>query len=366
MSRAGSTITLTEQKHSRPGNVHDDLSSIHLDLYRLAPHAGERGGSRRVAGLPTEVSLKTSKDRQSVVVQALYADGITRDVTDEVQWSLADDKIAAREANVLRAAGDGQTQLSVAFGGQSVQIPVAVTEAEAERSVSFKLDVMPIFMKSGCNTGSCHGAARGKDGFRLSLFGFDPDGDHYRITREQPGRRIDLAVPEASLIVEKSVGAVPHTGGKRFELDSAPGRDLVEWIASGVPADAEDVPACTSIELYPVQAVLDGEGATQHVTVLARYSDGTYPRRDVAGPAAVEQFGQCGDLARRCGDGRCPGRSLRDGPLRHAHGRCRSTSSSRRGSQYEPQPFEPVNYIDELVAAKLKRLRIHPSEQCGG
>ena len=53
---------------------------------------------------------------------------------------------------------------------------------------------MPVFMRAGCNTGSCHGAARGKDGFRLSLFGFDPDGDHYRLTREmqrpahQPGR----------------------------------------------------------------------------------------------------------------------------------------------------------------------------------
>ena len=48
---------------------------------------------------------------------------------------------------------------------------------------------MPVFMRAGCNTGSCHGAARGKDGFRLSLFGFDPDGDHYRLTREMPGRR---------------------------------------------------------------------------------------------------------------------------------------------------------------------------------
>ena len=76
---------------------------------------------------------------------------------------------------------------------------------------------MPVFMRAGCNTGSCHGAARGKDGFRLSLFGFDPDGDHYRLTREMSGRRINLAVPADSLLLEKAIGAVPHTGGKRFE-----------------------------------------------------------------------------------------------------------------------------------------------------
>ena len=76
---------------------------------------------------------------------------------------------------------------------------------------------MPVFMRAGCNTGSCHGAARGKDGFRISLFGFDPEGDHFRLTREMIGRRVNLAVPADSTLLEKSIGAVPHTGGKRFE-----------------------------------------------------------------------------------------------------------------------------------------------------
>ena len=79
---------------------------------------------------------------------------------------------------------------------------------------------MPVFMRSGCNTGSCHGAARGKDGFRISLFGFDPEGDYFRLTREMVGRRINLAVPAESTLLEKATGAVPHTGGKRFEPSS--------------------------------------------------------------------------------------------------------------------------------------------------
>src|SRR5256885_12297064 len=87
----------------------------------------------------------------------------------------------------------------------------------AEPSVSFQRDVMPVFMRAGCNAGSCHGAARGKDGFRLSLFGFDPAGDYYRLTREISGRRVNLALPHESLLIQKATGQVPHTGGERIK-----------------------------------------------------------------------------------------------------------------------------------------------------
>ena len=80
------------------------------------------------------------------------------------------------------------------FQGKRVDIPVNVSNPSAPRPVSFKLDVMPVLMKAGCNTGSCHGSARGQDRFMLSLFGYDPEGDHYRITREQGTRRINLAI----------------------------------------------------------------------------------------------------------------------------------------------------------------------------
>ena len=92
---------------------------------------------------------------------------------------------------------------------------------------------MPVFMRAGCNTGSCHGAARGKDGFRISLFGFDPEGDHFRLTREMIGRRVNLAVPSDSTLLEKAIGAVPHTGGKRFESDSELYQTLHGWIEAG-------------------------------------------------------------------------------------------------------------------------------------
>ena len=136
----------------------------------------------------------------------------------------------------LYPAADGETTLEVAYGGQVV---AGSGHSQAGRRPigrsAFKLDVMPVFMRAGCNTGSCHGAARGKDGFRLSLFGFDPAGDHFRLTRELGYRRINLALPAESLLMEKIDGTVPHTGGKRFDRDSEYYQTLVRWLEAGAP-----------------------------------------------------------------------------------------------------------------------------------
>ena len=228
-----------------------------------------------IAVYPPNAQINTIRDRQSIVVQATYADGITRDVTKAATFAFANPAFVKFENHTMYPVADGKTELKVDFGGKSVVVPVEVAQATADRTISFKLDVMPVFMKAGCNTGSCHGAARGKDGFRLSLFGFDPDGDHYRLTREIPGRRINLALPAESLMVEKSTGVVPHTGGKRYEPNSELNQTLIRWLEAGAPNDQGEVPKVLAVELYPPNAVLDGEGSTQQITVRAKYSDGT-------------------------------------------------------------------------------------------
>lgn len=312
---------------------------------------------------PGEIKLTTNRDRQLVVAQAVYSDGITRDVSAQSSWVLGDQNLVRRDGNALFPVADGATQLTLTFENQTKQIPITVEKSQEGRPISFKLDVMPVFMKAGCNTGSCHGAARGKDGFRLSLFGFDPNGDHYRITRELPGRRVDLAVPEESLMVTKAVGAVPHTGGKRYDADSALNKTVVEWIAAGTPADPATQAVCTGIELYPRQGVLDGSGETQQLVVIANYSDGT--TRDVTSLAAFFTNNETSA-------------SVSDAGVVTAGERGEAFVMARfdvytigaqflalpKGYQYEERPFEPVNYIDELVAAKLKKLRLHPSEGC--
>src|SRR5262249_58563395 len=109
--------------------------------------------------------------------------------------------------------------------------------------VGFRNDVLPVFSKAGCNTGKCHGAASGKDGFRLSLFGYDPEGDHFRLTREAVGRRVNLAAPEDCLLLTKSTGRVGHTGGRRIEPGSEGYQLVMAWLEAGAPARGGGGPA---------------------------------------------------------------------------------------------------------------------------
>src|SRR5262249_15310480 len=145
-------------------------------LLTLPVHAQQPAALSSVEVFPPDVSLTTARDRQSFVVQATYADGLTRDVTAEAKVAVANANLVKLDRNVRRPVADGATEMKVEFGGKVVSVKVAVKDAATTPPISFKLDVMPVFMRWGCNSGACHGAARGKDGFRLSLFGFDPDG----------------------------------------------------------------------------------------------------------------------------------------------------------------------------------------------
>jgi len=312
---------------------------------------------------PAQVHLSTRRDQQSIIVQATYADGITRDVTAEAQYALAQPSLVKFEKHKLFPVADGKTELKVDFAGKSVSIPVEVAQAAAERLISFKLDVMPVFMKAGCNTGSCHGAARGKDGFRLSLFGFDPDGDHFRLTREISGRRINLAIPEESLCITKSAGLAQHTGGKRFEVGSELHQTLIRWLEAGAPADQGVVPTVTAVEIYPPSAVLDGEGATQQLSVRAKYSDGT--DRDVTSLAYFMTNNETSAAVSQ--EGLVTGGKRGEAFLMarfETHTVGTHFITLPKGLAYQAPQLPENNYVDRLVHDKLKKLRIVPSELC--
>ena len=312
---------------------------------------------------PNDIKLTTQRDYQSMIVQAVFSNGLTRDVTSESKFAIADPKLAELGQARLTPKADGQTELTVSFGGKTIKAPVLVEQVAKDRPISFRLDVMPVFMKANCNTGSCHGAARGKDGFRLSLFGFDPAGDYYRLTREIPGRRINLAIPSSSLLMEKSAGDVPHTGGKRFAKDSPMYGTLDRWLSAGAPDDPGAVPAVTKVELFPPGAVLDGEGATQQLNVLAHYADGT--TRDITSLAVFMTSNATSAEISQKG-------------LVTAHARGEAFVMVRyethtvgsqfivlpKGLQYEDPKTPENNYVDTLIHKKLNKLRIVPSEVC--
>ena len=127
--------------------------------------------------------------------------------------------------------------------------------------------------KAGCNSGACHGAAAGKNGFKLTLRGYDPEVDHMVLTRQALGRRVNLLEPARSLMLLKPTLALSHGGGKRFEVDSSEYEILSSWIASGAPPPSDREPAIRDLEVLPGIATLEPD-SEQQVVVMAHFADG--------------------------------------------------------------------------------------------
>ncbi|MFM7038081.1 MAG: DUF1549 domain-containing protein [Planctomycetaceae bacterium] len=339
------------------------LSAVLAALLLASSASAQDPAPASIVVAPADIHLSAVRDRQSLIVQAVLPNGLTLDVTDQAQIKVENEALIRRDGNTFHPVADGSTKLIVTHAGHTVEVPVTVANAAVDPPVSFRLDVMPVFMKTSCNNGSCHGAARGKDGFRLSLFGFDPEGDHYRLTREIPGRRINLALPAESLLMEKGAGVVPHTGGKRYDVGSEHYNTVLRWLEAGAPNDPGPVPAVVSVELYPKEAVLDGEGSTQRLTVRAKYADGT--DRDVTNLAYFSSNNENSAEIAQAG-------------LVTAHARGEAFIMARfdthtvgsqfivlpKGLQYEDPKTPENNYVDTLVHTKLRKLRIIPSEVC--
>jgi len=313
---------------------------------------------------PAEVNLKTKQARQLLVVQAIYTDGATRDVTADASYSVSSRGVAKLSQGVLHPVADGKTELQVKFDGRTLTVPIAVQDASTERPISFKMDVMPVFMKAGCNSGSCHGSSRGKDGFRLSLFGYDPDGDYFRLTQESIGRRINLALPEESLLIEKALGRVPHTGGERFKPESELCKTLLRWLQAGAPKDGTNVAKVIGLELMPRQAVLEGQGASQKLTARAKYSDGT--ERDAT---TLAVFMSNNETTAKVSDDGVVTAGQRGEAFVMARFDAFNVGAQiiviPKNLPYTfPAELAEYNYIDTMVDAKLKKLRLLPSALC--
>jgi hypothetical protein len=322
----------------------------------------ERPDAGEVRVYPPELRLSSSRARQSFVVQLTRSDGVTRDLTGEARVSFARPLAEAR-GNVVFPKADGETRMTVEAGGRTLEVPVTVQHAAEDRPISFKLDVMPIFLRAGCNTGTCHGAARGKDGFRISLFGFDPEGDYYRITREMSGRRISIALPEECLLVEKSIGTVTHTGGERFKAGSEHYQTLLRWLEAGAPKDPPTVARVVAVDLYPPRLVLEGDGASQRLTVRAKYSDGT--ERDVT---SLARFMTNNDVSAKITEDGLVTAAQRGEAYVFARFATFTVGTQviviPKDLRYTWPNVPERNYIDGLVFDKLKKLRILPSELC--
>ena len=317
----------------------------------------------RLEVFPSDILLSNLRDRQSIVAQMVYSNGITVDVTDLVKSQIGSGDIVKQAGATFHPVADGETIVKFSIDNFAIELPVKVANATSNPPLSFTNDVMPVFSKSGCNAGSCHGAARGKDGFRLSLYGFDPKGDYHRLTREMLGRRVDLAVPEDCLLINKAVGAVPHSGGELFKPGTEYYNTLLNWLEAGATFDEGKVQKVVGIELYPKNAVLNGPDSKQRLTVRAKYEDGS--DRDVTSLAYFSTNNDNSAIVSQ--DGLVTAKNRGE-----AFVMCRFDTHTvgadvivlPKDVEFTWKEIPENNYIDQRIHEKLRNLRIQPSELC--
>jgi hypothetical protein len=229
---------------------------------------------------------------------------------------------------------------------------------------SFELDVMPILSKAGCNGGGCHGAIAGKAGFRLSLFGYDPQSDYLTITRDARGRRIDLDDPGASLLLTKPTTALSHKGGKRLDVGSDDYKLLAAWIEAGCPGPRANEKKLVGIDLSPAENTA-AVGQKVAVAVTARYDDGS--TRDVTRWARFTSADETVATVDPSGGVTVVG---------HGAGAVTAWFSSQIAVANVIAPFphavSPADYasapranlIDDFNLAQLEQLHLKPSPPC--
>ena len=311
---------------------------------------------------PPEVTLETSSDHHTLVVMVTYADESTRDVTHDSTFVISDSSIAKLEGQTLLPAKDGNTSLRISFADHNVDVPVNVKESSTPRPNSFRLDVMPVLMRAQCNNGSCHGSARGQDGFMLSLFGYDPEGDYHRITREESTRRINLALPHESMLLEKAIEAVPIQVVSFSRRTASITTRFLLGLKAVLRTTPQISPNPPVLKSFP-KLLLEGAGATQQMTVSAHYSDGT--DRDVTSLVIFQSNND--NSATISEDGLVTAHKPGEAFIMARFATFTVGSQAiviPAGLKYKRPEVAETNYVDKLVNEKLHKLRIIPSGKC--
>jgi hypothetical protein len=317
------------------------------------------GGGAAVVSL----KLRGPDARRQLLATAALEGGALRDLTRDVKYEVAPPNVATVDpAGLLTPLADGTATVTARDpSGLSASFSITVEQFGSSDPINFPNQVVPIFTKTGCNGGGCHGKSGGQNGFRLSLLGFEPTEDYEHLVREARGRRLFPAAPENSLLLTKATAAMPHGGGKRLDPNSDDYRLITRWIGQGMPYGLPNAPTVARIDVWPRERTL-ARGASQQLVVLAHYTDGSV--HDVTRSAVYEPndknmaetgeaglvkvYEQPGDVAVMVRYQSMVGTFGATVPL---------------GAPVDNLP-PARNFIDELVFKKLKKVGMPPSEVC--
>ena len=324
---------------------------------------------------PDNATLWGANASQQFLAIGKYSDGLERDVTAEVQFSISQRQIAEmEEGGRLVALADGTAVLTASFHKQTAATQFRVAGLDETRSFSFARDIGGILTKKGCNTSSCHGGVKGQGGFKLSLNALYPredykwivEGGTYQVlTDEVAGERnprVDLEEPEQSLLLQKPTMQVPHGGGQLFPPNSPDYETILNWARAGAPYGEESEQESVKVErveVFPKEVVLDLDGAHQ-LLVTAHLSNGR--QEDITGQVLYTSNNP--EVARASLEGRASG--LMTGETSILIRAAGHAVSARVGVISKPLPDYPKvarnNFIDDHVFSKLQKFNILPSE----
>ncbi|MFP6620206.1 MAG: DUF1553 domain-containing protein, partial [Pirellulaceae bacterium] len=311
---------------------------------------------------PGKIDLGHAYDYQQVVVSGQLKSGNTVDVTRLVKSQASGNLLSISRNLLIRGNQDGKGELTLSLANQKITIPVEVRGLKTAYAVDYIRDVAPVLSKAGCNAGTCHGARKGKNGFKLSLRGYDPIYDTRAFSDDHASRRVNIASPDQSLMLLKASASVPHVGGQRVRPGEPYYQLIRNWIATGAKLNLLNA-RVASIELYPVNPVVQQLGSHQQMRVVATYTDGT--TNDVTAESFIESGNT--DVAETDNMGLVTALRRGEAPiLARYEGAYIATTMTvmgdRSGFAWEATPAN--NYIDELVAKKLQRMKILSSDLC--
>ncbi|HEY6293580.1 MAG TPA: DUF1549 domain-containing protein [Terriglobia bacterium] len=259
---------------SKPGG-NQEPSKASAALQMAAAHASyPEVPLTKIEVLPSSISMTGPRFSQRLIVEGTFADGHHEDLTREARVVSSNAKVAIVNSDAFAVPqADGQTTLTASVRGHRASASLSVKDYSVASNWSFRNDVQPVMTKAGCNSGPCHGAAAGKNGFKLTLRGYDPETDYYTLTHQALARRTDRLEPAKSLILLKPTLTIQHGGGRRFAVGSPEYQVIAGWIAEGMPPPQDSDSRVTEIQVLPREASLR-PAAEQQLIVTAVFSDG--------------------------------------------------------------------------------------------
>jgi hypothetical protein len=321
-----------------------------------------RAPLQSVTVFPSQVLLDGPRDRQQLLVLGTYADGQQWDLTRQAVFTSSSTQVASVDAGgVLHPVSDGSTMITVHAGDKTATVATIVQRAKLDIPVAFAREIVPMLTKLGCNQGACHGSQHGKNGFRLSLLGYDPTFDYTQIVQSAEGRRVVVSDPERSILLLKPSLTMEHGGGERFRVSSPPYNLLKQWLEDGAPEPPADPPTVTGLEVWPAKRIMV-PGEQQQLSVRATWNGGR--KEDVTATARYDALSEA--VA-----------SVTPSGLITARGRGETHIMIRFAGQasvvqvtlpyHPPQPSTEVakfNFIDDKLSTKWHELGLTPSPLC--